>query len=70
MTLKPRVGATVEVIGTVDAMYHPTGHVTPELAKHLGLDPDAGWRMSEVNTTGGGDGSKKLVTVKLFRSVH
>jgi len=67
-TQKHRVSMTVETFGVVDALYHPGGVVTRELARHLGIDPEAGWRSSDVEILTGVFGPG-LVTVKLYRDV-
>ena len=58
----------VQVLGVMEAMYSPTGVVTPDLAKHLGISPDAGWKMTYVETTSSPD-EQTLVTVSLERMV-
>lgn len=63
-----RVSMTVEVFGMIEDLYSTNGHVSKALAKHLGLDPEAGWRMSDVATISGPLGPGR-VTVKAYRDI-
>lgn len=66
--MKLRVSATVEVVSIIDGMYSPTGYVSAEVAKHLGLDPAVGWRMTEIHTDISAPGSSRSM-VTLVREI-
>lgn len=65
---KHRVSMTVEIFGFDGWLARPDGFVTREVAKQLGIDYDAGWRMTDVETLVGSLGPGRS-TVKLVRDV-
>lgn len=66
--MKQKVGMTVEVFGVHKGLYS-MGYVSPDLATHLGIAPDAGWRMTDVNVLTGPQGAGR-VTVRLVREIE
>lgn len=64
---KQRATMIVEMFGIIDCR-RPDGFVTKETASQLGIDPDAGWRMTNVETLIGSNGPGRT-KVTLVRDV-
>lgn len=69
MKLNVRLSAIVEAVDTLDGMYVPGGDVSPDVAKHLGLDPDAGWRIVQIVTDHEPPDPTRRITATLLRAV-